>query len=133
VLVQRDTTSVNTKYAEMGGDNRDVPVSSPDTIDDPLLGLCRNFIDKASIINKAHEHLKESKSSKTTSLCTEDPAEIDAIHLPVIQRSPQSDPSEFLQQLELLETLHSLYESKVLSKKMLSTYLFMTSDYRLDL
>lgn len=45
-------------------------------------------------------------------------------------KSPQNDPEEFLQQLELHERLHRAYESETLSKTCLSMYLKITSTER---
>lgn len=45
-------------------------------------------------------------------------------------KNPQNNPEEFLQQLELHERLHCLYENKTLSKNVLSAYLHMTRGHR---
>jgi hypothetical protein len=44
--------------------------------------------------------------------------------------SPQSSPEELIQQLELHQRLHMLYETGRLKKCMLSAYLYMTIQYR---
>ena len=76
---------------------------------------------------------KDENGSLYTDSSINDPSELQKINDEMTSRSPQSSPGDFLDQLELLERLHRRFESKHLSKNILSAYLHMTSEYRLDL
>lgn len=81
----------------------------------------------------AAKHVRETKPGKFTVESLHNVDELDEINRIVLGTSPQSSPGELLEQLELHEHLHQLYESKELRKTMLSAYLFMTREFRMDI
>ena len=59
--------------------------------------------------------------------------DLEEINLKVTSMSPQNDPGELLEQLELFERLHYLYEKKQIKKCLLSAYIYISRQYRMDI
>lgn len=74
----------------------------------------------------------DEKGVTTKKLTTirEDEAGLKRVNMEALAKSPQGSPEEFLQQLEVHERLHRLYESRELTKCLLSAYLHMTKEFR---
>ena len=59
--------------------------------------------------------------------------DLEEINLKVTSMSPKNDPGELLEQLELFERLHYLYEKKQIKKCLLSAYIYISRQYRMDI
>jgi hypothetical protein len=97
-----------------------------------------NFMDRKLQEHELDDHLEVndtpySPEVKQSASILNEPERLTAMTSYILQLSPQSSKEELLDQLTLHENLHTLYESKKLSKNMLSAYLYMTRDFRMDI
>jgi hypothetical protein len=101
--------------------------------EDPLLKRLDDWYAKRKVFVEVDKKLEATNSRKRTALAKEKVKTLRAQNQHALSLSPQNDPEELLQQLELLERLHRLYVSKDLMKCILSAYLYMTKEFRWEL
>jgi hypothetical protein len=91
------------------------------------------FDDRLKLVNLEASMNAAGLESKATVLFRENEEQTKIMNYLALDKSPQNSPESFLQQLELFERLHRLFETRDLSRSILSAYLFMTREYRMDL
>ena len=97
---------------------------------DFLGGFDEWFSDRLQLTETKKKLDAKDVKGKATVLVREDAKELERVNAEALDKSPQSSPEEFLQQLELHERLHCLYEGGELKKCVLSAYLCITKEFR---
>lgn len=83
---------------------------------DFLGGFDERFSDRLQLTETKKKLDAKDVKGKATVLVREDAKELERVNAEALDKSPQSSPEEFLQQLELHERLHCLYEDGELKK-----------------
>jgi hypothetical protein len=110
-----------------GGGNGDDDNESLDEFLDDL----DKWFDERLVLTETKKKLDDAGiTHKTTTLVKEDKESLERINGEALGKNPQNDPEEFLQQLEVHERLHRLFEARELRKNILAAYLYITREFR---
>jgi hypothetical protein len=113
--------------------NNTIEVNNIPNFKNTKLQELEDWFKKTLLRNKNADVIEATKPGQYSERSLHSVKDLEEINLKVTSMSPQNDPGELLEQLELFERLHHLYEKKQIKKCLLSAYIYISRQYRMDI